>query len=157
MRAGDEAAQTLQITGDATAIEAGHLHLHHLGFFFLSLQLLPALAQGQGANADGHHAIGVLLAGDQHLQLKSLGETLLEIGDHSKSTFFFGHEARRFAADIHINAVALQADHHPLHHLAGGTNTVVFIEGGEESLLVKVEFIDGARGGAGWGSPGWDR
>ena len=71
---GNEAPQALQVTGNAPAVEAAHLHLHHLAVFLQLAHFFPGLAQGQGPGAHGHHAIGVLFPGDEHLHLSALGE-----------------------------------------------------------------------------------
>ena len=111
--------------------------------------LLPALAQGQGAGADRHHAIGVLLTGDQHLDRGALGEALLEVGDHTQAGFGLGHEAGRLAAHIHIHPIAFDAEDDATDHLAGGANRLVLIEGGEEGFLIEIEIVHRAGRGLG--------
>ena len=106
--------------------------------------LLPALAQGQGPGADRDHAIGVLLAGDQHLHRGALGETLLEVGDHAQPGFGLGHEAGGLAAHIHIHPIAFNAEDDATDHLACGADRLVFIEGGKKGLLIEIEIVDGA-------------
>ena len=143
--AGDEAAQPLQIAGDAATVEAAHLDLHNLALLLQLPHLLPAVAQGEGTGADGHHAIGVLLPGDEHLDRQPLGEALLEVRDHPQAALALGHEAGGLAADVHVDTIAFHADHDPLDHLTGGADRSVLIEGGEEGLLVEIEIIHGAR------------
>ena len=149
--AGDEAAQAFQIAGAAAAVEAGDLHLHHLSFFLQLAHLVPGLAQGQGAAAHRDHAIGVLFAGDQHLHFQSFGEAIFEIGDHPKAALVFGHEARCFAADIDIDAIAFVLDDLAGHHITGGADGLVFIEGRQEGFFIEVEVIHHPVGGWGFG------
>ena len=138
---GDEAAQALQLAGDTATVEAVHLHLHNLALLLQLAHLLPALAQGQGAGADRHHAVGVLLASDEHFELQALRETLLQVGDHPQPAFTFGHEARGLAADIHIDPIALHADNRAPHHFAGGAVGLVVIQGSQEGFFVEIEVV----------------
>ena len=148
---GNKAPQPFQITGHTTAVEARHFHLNNLAVLLHGLNPLPALAERQGPGADGDHAIGVLLAGDQHFHLEAFGEALFEVGNGPESAFLFGHESGGFAADIHVNAVALEGDHDPGDHLTGGADEILFVESCQEGIGVEVEVVNAAghhRGGS---------
>ena len=145
--AGNKAAQTLQVAGHAAAVETADLHLNNFPFFFELLHLVPALAQGQRTAADRDHAIRILFAGDQHLHFQSLGEALLQVGDHPEPAFTFGHESGRFTSDVHVDTVAFHPDHDPGDHFSGGTDRFVLIECREEGILIEIEIIHAAAGG----------
>ena len=141
---GNEPPQALEIAGHTATVEPVDDHLHHLPLLLEFLDLVPALAQFEGPAADGDHAIGVLFAGDQHLDLQAFGEPLTQVGDHPQAGLAFGHESRRFAADVHIDAITFKPDHGALHHISRGAHGSVLIQGGQEGFFVEVEVVNAA-------------
>ena len=95
-----------------------------------------------------------MLTGDEHIHLQPLGKGLLEVGDHPQAALFFGHETRRLAADIHVNAIAFDTDHGAAHHLSSGAMGLVVVESRQKGFFVKVEIVDAPRRGLGAGLSG---
>ena len=141
---GNEPPQPLEVAGHTPSVETADFDLNNLAVLGELLHLVPALAQSKSSAADGDHAIGVLFAGDQHLQFEAFGKTFLEIGDHPKSAFALGHEAGSLASDVDIDTITLHADHRAGHHFTCGANRFIGIECREKSILVEIEIVDAA-------------